>query len=696
MKRIKTLLQWVMGISLAAAAISIAVEKPIEQFEQQRIAEQEAKRQEAEAAKARKEEQKELARQLAEANKAAKGEIEEAKLQKAEKIAALDRNLHAEELQKQKSAIEAEFNENVAKINMKARLTTAKQQLAMVNLPEDTTNRMSVKEIRFSGNTLVTTAQILDNMPIIFNASPKPLAEAESGALYDFTPILETILTPGTAREISARTIQGLTQYILSLYREKNYAGIYVYVPQEALKGEKLTDDVLPVEIIEANVTSVGVKQFDTNQVEVSEGYLDPNAVLSWSPVKEGKVANSKKLDDFVNLLNLNPDRYVSPKVSKGSEPKTLAVEYDIYEVNPWHWFLQIDNSGPEGREWNPRIGLINTNLLGIDDTFIAMYQTQADSDFEDNYALYGSYDFPLFSQKLRLNIYGGYSEYNVSAATGLNFLGAGKFIGTKLKYNLLQTNGWFLDVVGSYSHEESKDTPSFPFSSLASNVIMNLWGWSVEAHKKTDMYNSEFAIGEVRSLPALTSDDEEFSLARPGGEIDNDFSIMTLQGSHSRLLDADKVQRLSGTVKWIIADERLVPAKMTNFAGMYSVRGYEEYEIIADDGVLASVQYEFDIIRYEQSQSAEKEEKEPRQKASFWTLKKLAPLAFFDYGRASIEDPAAGEDGHETLASIGPGVLFELGDNFSGNVYYGIPLDETDETDVGEGRVNVGLMLRW
>jgi hemolysin activation/secretion protein len=534
-------------------------------------------------------------------------------------------------------------------------------------------------------------------MPIVFNASTRPLDRAESGSLYDFMPVYETILSPGTSREISGRTVQGLTQYILSVYQQKNYAGIYVYVPAEALKGGELADGVLPVEIIEAKVTSVGVKQYDANQVAVSKGYLDPNAVLSWSPVKEGQVANSKKLDDFVNLLNLNPDRYTSAIVSKGSEPKTLAVEYDIYEVNPWHWFLQIDNAGTKEREWSPRVGVINTNLLGIDDTFIAMYQFSPESDIGDNYALYGSYDFPLFSQKLRLNVYGGYSEFDVSSqAAGIDFIGAGKFVGTKLRYNVLQTDGWFLDVVGSYSHEESKITPSLFPEFLASDVKMDLWGWSVEAHKKDDMSNSELGVSEQQSINGMGSDDEEFALARPGGPIDNDFSIYTLWGSHSRLLDADKVTRLSGTVKWIIPSERLVPAKMTSFGGMYSVRGYEEFDVIADGGVLASVQYEFDIIKYEQSQSADKEKKEPRQPSSPCTLKKLAPLVFFDYGRAKIEDPAATEEGHQTLASVGPGVLFEVGDNFSGNIYYGFPLKETDDTDKGEGRVNVGLLLRW
>ncbi|MFH1371876.1 MAG: ShlB/FhaC/HecB family hemolysin secretion/activation protein [Planctomycetota bacterium] len=697
MEKIKILMPWILGISLAVLAISTAAEKPVQQFEQQRELEQAAKREAAEAAKAKKEEQRQMARQLAEARQQAKADIEQAKRQRNEKLAELDRNVPAEELQMRQEQIEAQFNEQLAKIDMKVRLTTAKQQLAQVKLPEDNSARLTLKEIRFTGNTLVSTAQILKDMPIIFNSSARPLAEAESESLYDFTPVYETILSPGTSREVSARTVQGLTQYVLSIYQQKNYAGIYVYVPAEVLKGGKLADEVLPVEIIEAKVTDVGVTQYDANQVEVSKGYLDPNAVLSWSPVKEGQVANRKKLDDFVNLLNLNPDRYASAMVSKGSEPKTLAVEYDIYEVNPWHWFLQVDNAGTKERRWSPRVGVINTNLLGIDDTFVGMYQASPESDIGDNYALFGNYDFPLWGPKLRLNIYGGYSEFDISSqASGIDFLGSGKYIGAKLRYNVLQTDGWFVDFVGSYSHEESKITPSLFPEFLASNVKMDLWGWAVEVHKRDDIANSEIGYSEVYNINGLGSDDAEYALARPGGLIDNDFSIHTLWGNHSRLLDPNKVTRISGTIRWIIPSERLVPAKMTSFGGMYSVRGYEEYDVIADGGVLASVQYEFDIIKYKQAQLASLEMNEIRQQREAWEIKKFAPLVFFDYGRTTIKDPASSEKGHQTLASVGPGLLVEVGDNFSGSLYYGFPLKETDNTDKGEGRLNVGLMMRW
>jgi hemolysin activation/secretion protein len=102
--------------------------------------------------------------------------------------------------------------------------------------------------------------------------------------------------------------------------------------------------------------------------------------------------------------LNLNPDRYVSAVISRGDDPNSLAVEYRVYEANPWHFFVQADNSGTEDIQWAPRFGVVNTNLLGFDDKLTAVYQTPLDSDMGDQYAVYGSYDFPIWGPKLRLN----------------------------------------------------------------------------------------------------------------------------------------------------------------------------------------------------------------------------------------------------------------------------------------------------
>ncbi len=671
-----------------------------EKMEQQRETAAKEKREAAEAEKAKREEQAKEAKRLAEAKKLTKADIEKAKQLKKQSIAQLDKSAGEKEFAAKKKQIEAEYALAVAKINMKLRLQTQQGLVQTLTFAKDTSQILDVKEVTFSGNTLVTTAELLEQMPIVFNSSKKPLSQAGSENIYDFTPLFEVILNPGQPQKISARTIRGFTQYILSVYKQKNYAGIYVYVPAEALKSGKLAKDILPVEIIEALVTDVEVKQYDVNQAEVEKGYLDANAVLAWSPVKEDKVANAKKLDDFVNLLNQNPDRYVSAMVSKGSEPKTLAVQYEIYEVNPWHWFLQIDNSGTDDRQWSPRLGVINSNLLGYDDTFTAMYQAKMDSGIDENYLLYGSYDFPIWGPKLRMNVYGGYSEFDVSPEAGdIDFIGSGKFIGADLRYNVFQTDGWFVDLIGSYSHEESKITPFLVDISIPegrSDVTMDIGGFAIDLHKFDDVSNA--SLGYKFSANMGGSSQNEFNRSRPPlpGDVDKYFTIHQFYGSYSRLLDPNKVSRLNTTLRWIVTKDRLPPAKMTSFGGMYSIRGYDEYDVIADGGLIASLQYEFDIVKYQQSKDSEQPYTSPSADSD-WQIKKFAPLAFLDYGLAKIEDPnGTTEDEHQTLASVGIGLIVEVGDNLSGVVYCGYPLKETENTREGKGRLNAGFMLKW
>ncbi|MHC4270971.1 MAG: ShlB/FhaC/HecB family protein, partial [Planctomycetota bacterium] len=289
--------------------------------------------------------------------------------------------------------IEQEYQMQVVKINMTMKRKIGDALIETLDMPVDTSDTYNVKDLQVSGNTLVTTAELLQEMPMVYNASNLPLSEAPSLMLFDLRSIYDVVLEPGEIHEVSVRTIQGLTQYFLSVYQQQNWDGIYVYVPQDSLVENQLVDEILQIEILEAPISSITVNSYEPNQVRATEPYLKSSTILKWSPVKVGEVADQKALDDFVNLLNLNPDRYVSAVVSKGVTPKSLSVDYDIYEANPWHWFVQIDNAGTKDRQWNPRIGVINTNLLGIDDTFTAVWQSAWDKTVDEEYAIYGSYD---------------------------------------------------------------------------------------------------------------------------------------------------------------------------------------------------------------------------------------------------------------------------------------------------------------
>lgn len=562
-------------------------------------------------------------------------------------------------------------------------------EVERLNLPEDTSSRFAVKELRISGNTLISTSELLENMPLVYNASDKPAHLAEPGDLYDLRVLHDIIIRPGEARQVSRRTMQGLTEYILSAYQNRDYAGIYVYISAQAVEGGvQLQDGVLPIEIVETRISEITVTTYDPNREKVEKGILRSSVVKAWSPVKIGEIANQRKLDDFVNLLNHNPDRYVSAIISKGAEPNSLALEYGIYEANPWHFYTRIDSSGTRERQWAPRLGIVNTNLTGMDDRLSVLYQAPWESGMEDNYLFFGSYEFPVFTPWLRLNLYGGCTEFDTTGGLGIDFLGRGSFYGSVLRLNAFQADGWFFDIVGSLSHERSKVTPSL---GIVSDVDMDLWGIGVDLHRSDAMSNTSLTFNRIESMDGSSRDD----FVRARLKTDPRFTIYATSVAHSQYLDPNSISRLSGSLRLITSDERLVPSKMTTFGGLYSVRGYEEDEIVADGGLLLSAQYEFDAVKYGESMknrgtsSGETGDDKP------W-LRKLAPLGFFDYGRAKTKDDLAGEKGVQELCSLGMGVIVELGDNFRGAMYYGWPIRPTDETKEDEGRFSFSFVLRF
>jgi hemolysin activation/secretion protein len=599
---------------------------------------------------------------------------------------------HPTERQSKIGPAPQDVNEPGRALPAKIRHAVSEEQVSLLKLPQDTTTRLTVRDVRITGNALISTEALLGELPLVYNASGVPLAEAEGGDLYDLRSVRAVIAGPGRPVEISLRSIQGLTQYILSVYHDSDYSGIYVFVPKGAIRdGVSLVDEVLAVNVIEAVVGEVGTKFYDAERNEVEEGILRRSALESWMPVKEGEVANQRALDNTLNLLNLDPDRYIAARVSPGSEPNTLAVRYDVYETSPWHYFIQVDSSGTDDRQWSPRVGVINTNLLGFDDRFTAIYQATPDSHFEENYSAYGSYDFPIMGPRLRLNLFGGYSEFDINPESGpIDFIGSGSFYGAVLRYNVFQRRGWFFDVTGSLSHEESDVTPSMFPQFLASDIAMDLWAVGVNVHRRNDTSSTSVVVNRVESMGGSGQRSFWDTVTGTGARMnaDRDFAIYTASANHSQYLDQNKVQQVRGILRWIEPTDRLVPAKMTSFGGMYSVRGYDEYEVVADGGILASVQYEFDLVRHGRAVEPESVRNKD--------LRKLAPLAFIDFGRSSVEDAVPGERSNQTLASVGSGMIIEIGNNVSGALYYGYPLKATATTRRGKGRLSASLMVRW
>lgn len=558
------------------------------------------------------------------------------------------------------------------------------------NLPEDTSRRFQVREVRISGNSLLSTDELLEELPEFYTVT-KQKDDAILEEVYDFRALRDIVHAPGEAREVSQRTIQGFTEYLLSVHRKEGYAGIYVYVPAKAVDGKaQLQDGILQISIIEGKVETISIRRYDFDRQEQEGGFLRSSAIRSWSPVKEGQVIRQNKVDEFIKLLNLNPDRYMSPVVTRSDKPDALDLRYDVYEANPWHWYIQSDNAGTKDRQWSPRVGVVNTNFTGIDDRLVVMYQAKPE-DVGENYALFFNYERPVFSPRLRLGVYAGYTEYDITSGTGagINFVGNGWFCGGTLRYSMFQKKNWLFDLLGSVSHEESKVTPSLGINSDAET---NLYGVGAEIHRASDMSSTSLSFIMQNSFGG--SSNSEFQIARTNS--DPDFTIYTASLLHKQFMDEDKIHELSGSFRGIFPDERLIPAKMTPFGGLYTVRGYEEDRIVADGGIIASLQYRFDLTKHNNASfGPEGGQPGSNRKKEIWPPN-VSLLAFSDYGKANTKDRVAGEESSQELWGAGVGTLLEAGDEFDAAIYYAWPFLSVDGTSSGDGRFNFSLIYRW
>jgi hemolysin activation/secretion protein len=557
-----------------------------------------------------------------------------------------------------------------------------------VQLPVDTSVKFTASQMVIEGNVRIDTAELLKMAPAIYNASGGPLKTAPPEDLYDLSAILALAAQPGADREVTARAIQGFTKYVLSEYQRRGYSGVYVFMPADTMvEGIELKDKRLVIQVAEAEVSQVGVNLYSLDKQTVEKSYLDPENLKRWSPVKEGRMLNEKKLDDFVNQINLNPDKHVSAMISKGQN-NTLAVGYDLYERTPWHFFIQADSSGTDKRQWSPRVGVVNTDLTGRMDRATVVYQAKPE-EMDDNYAAFGSYEVPLWTPALKLMGFAGYSEYDTNpvGTSPFTFQGSGYFYGGKLRYNVVQWNKWFLDITGGVTHQRSRYTPSLFASELSSDLRINYWSTGVEVYRNDDLTETRLGIEKYTSFGG--SSDTKFDDART--DTDSDFHYYVLNASRSQFMDIQRVHRLVAFGRYMIPGERLTPSAMTTFGGLYTVRGYEEDEVVADGGLVASVQYEYDLIAAEAVKTAAGSEKPGKQ-----FVRRLAPVVFADIGRAEMKHTVPGEIEVVELASIGTGLVTTLGDNFEGSLYYGWALRSTEETDAGDGQLGASVLLKW
>lgn len=516
-----------------------------------------------------------------------------------------------------------------------------------------------------------------------------------------------------------------VAQELVRWYNAQGLFGVWVAFLDLEAKGSGITDRRAPGEgsarmvvwasqVAEVRTLARG-KRF---KPQASVNNRKHRGVISHSPLKPGatpadpgSLFRQAKVNDYLHGLSLHPGRLVEASIASAGEPGKVVLDYLVNESKSWQIFSQVTNFGTEATGvWRGRIGFQHNQLTNHDDIFNVDAISTPDGK---TYGSFISYRIPVFRPaKLLARVYGSYGDFlaNDLNIDTLRFAGRNWLAGFELTNRLSLPRNWQLVTAlgANFAHYgiESRiiETPlvagysDFLIPFLSTTLSRESSWWAVSANLRYDQTVGDFAnLNTSDGIPALGRVEADAKWSSVRWNISASIYLEPLFAGGDALVRhrAHEVSfRTRG--RFLLVGSRLIPHEQEPIGGAFSVRGYTESVLSADEFVSASIEYAIHIPRLFKPGEEGRLWRWPFKWRPAKLLQEpdwdLIGRVFFDYAHRQVTpvkpDPNQPETeltlAESTLNIAGTGAGFELQmkQNFSLRLEVGMSLTELrDET---------------
>jgi hypothetical protein len=351
-------------------------------------------------------------------------------------------------------------------------------------------------------------------------------------------------------------------------------------------------------------------------------GIITHSPLAAATETQPGGLFRQRVLNKYLQGLSQHPGRLVEASIASAGEPGKVVLDYLVNESRPWQLFGQLTNFGTEATgEWRGRLGFQHNQLTNHDDILNIDAITTPDLK---TYGSFLSYRIPILRpSRLLARVYGSYGDFLASDASidQLRFAGRNWLAGFELTNRLPLPRDWQLTSAlgANFVHYgiESRlisldpDTPERTLGEGYSDFLIPFFSttlsrqaawWSVSGGLRYEQTVGDFAnLEPTDGIPALgrASADSEWSSLRwnIAGSI---YLEPLFSGGDlgARFLANELSFRARGRVLLQAERGRLIPHEQEPIGGAFSVRGYPESILSADEFVIGTVEYAFHLPR--------------------------------------------------------------------------------------------------
>jgi hemolysin activation/secretion protein len=454
---------------------------------------------------------------------------------------------------------------------------------------------------------------------------------------------LAAVTQPYTGSVSFAQLLQARSA-VTQLYTSKGYVTSGAYIPPQTL-----TNGVVVIQVIEGRLEDINI---------TGTRRLNPNYVRSRLRIAASPPLNVNHLLEGLQLLQLDPlIRSLSADLEAGARPGTSLLQVEVAEADTFSLDLIANNGrSPSVGTFRRGAQVTEANLLGQGDSISAGY-TNTDGSDEFNV----SYTYPVNPRDGTVRFSFGTTSSDVIEPPFdvLGIQATSRYYELSYRQPIYRTPSEEFALGLTASRQESQtelsidDIGPFPLSPGADDqgrtrisALRFFQEWTRRSSREVLAARSQFSLG-LDALDSTVNDNAP----------DSRFFAWRGQGQWVRLLAPDTLLLLRTDVQ--LTGDSLVPLEQFGLGGQESVRGYRQDALLTDNGILASAEVRIPILRARDIDGL------------------LQVVPFVDLG--TVWNNAGQDPDPSTLASVGVGLLWRMGDRLSARLDWGIPLIDVD-----------------
>jgi hemolysin activation/secretion protein len=493
-------------------------------------------------------------------------------------------------------------------------------------LPEITKinqDKIKVEQFIFKGNTVFSTQQ------------------------------LEALVAPYIGKKIAFSELLEARAAVTKLYAEQGYITSGAFFPVTENQAIQASGGVVTIQIVEGKL----------EKINIIGGFRLQKYIRERLQANIAEVFNEKRLLESLQLLQLDPlIEAISAVLDRGSQSSLSLLNVNVKTRQPLNLEAILDNSrSPSVGSFQRRIELNDSNLLGLGDRLSVGYRNTDGSD-----TVTANYSIPINPQNGTVQFFYANASSKIIERpfTSLDILSDARAYELTFRQPLLQkatanaAQEFALGLTASRLESGSSllNTP-FPLSAGADlkgqtriSAVRFFQEWIERSRQEALFVRSQFSFG-VDAFDATINNsapDSRFFSWRGQAAW-----LRRLTTSGTSLLVRADIQ---------LADRPLLPLEQFTLGGTASVRSYRQDTFLTDNGFLLSAELRI-----------------PAWKKN---TEEFQIIPFFDLGTAWNNSAAKDTDSSVstgTLASVGVGFQYKLGDHFNVRLDWGIPLISVD-----------------